>query len=1202
MMSHSIDRRIAALRRRQRRLLLLYGLSAVAAAALAVVVLLGLGDFLIRFQDRGVRIIGWLAAVAALGWTGYRCLVLPLAARLRDVDLAQRLERHFPGLDDRLVSSVEFLRQAEDDPLAGSAALRRAVIAQTTAETERLDFSDVLDHGPPRRAALVTLGIGLVAAILVLLDPPAARIAVARLVNPFSDAAWPQTTHLALREPIRRVAKGQAFEVEAIDSRGVRLPAEVRIHYRFDAPGGAVAEESERMQLLDQSSVAVARRDNVMRPFSYWVEGGDDRSMRPLAVQLVEPPTIDALGVRLFPPAYTGWPAETAERNFRALVGTRVQMEGTVTKPLRAATLCFEDGRQVDARVGEDGLSFAVGGGTAGKTPPLLVEKSGAYWFKLIDREGLRGGQEARWEIRAVADAPPSVAIERPTSNLFVTPRAVVPLRIVAKDDLAIQAVTLLFSRSDQPQAAAVELPLDRGPPRVAPQAVGGFSGDARPAEPRVIQYRWDIAALGLPPGSQVAFHATAADYKPQTGKSEPRRLTVITPEELQERIAGRQELIRAELDRVLKMQCDARRQVKALEIRLAELGRLEQLDLDHLQAAELNQRQVRRNLTSRMDGVPMHVLTLLDDLENNRIDSPDMQRRMQTLLAECQRLDREHLPLVGRDLTAAIKSATVRLQEQAKPAAARDAATAAPLASAGGHQDEVVKALEGMLGQLNRWDSYRRFHRDMAQLLREQEDLARQVAELGRRTLTKEVRDLPPQDVADLKVLTEGQLDLARRLDRIEQEMDAVGADLQQSDPLAAETVADALAEARRLAISAQMRTVGGRLPDNQIGQVTVQHKQILQDLQEVLDILANKRQPELARLVKKLREAEADLAGLERKQAGLRKKMADGASQPDTAKRARELERLAREQEQLQQETQRMARRLERLLAEQAGQQARQAAEQMAHAGQEAAQGNCGAAGRQAGKAEKSLADARRQLAQRRFQAQAELAVEQMARLGDALKHVERQEQNVLDETRQSDQLQQGEGRFTRAQAASLHDLSRLQQALGTETAHLAEQQQLAGAGAFHLALSAAGDEMGRAAEGLEQRQTGAATQQAEQNALARLALVLEALQPDKPASPPADGSSGGGTPGNQGAPGGVQNVAELKLLKLLEQEVHLRTRQLQEAAGLGKPLGDAQRRELEALGQQQGRLADLLMQLLKPAAQNPEDAPQEPNEDSP
>jgi len=126
------------------------------------------------------------------------------------------------------------------------------------------------------------------------------------------------------------------------------------------------------------------------------------------------------------------------------------------------------------------------------------------------------------------------------------------------------------------------------------PQAVGGLSEGARPP-PRTIDYRWDVSSLELPPGTRVSLLAVAGDYLPQTGKSEPRQLLIVTPEELHDRLAGRQELILAELTRLLALQRDARTHVAAAEARLGRSGRLEQADIDRLQAAELAQREVSR-------------------------------------------------------------------------------------------------------------------------------------------------------------------------------------------------------------------------------------------------------------------------------------------------------------------------------------------------------------------------------------------------------------------------------------------------------------------------------------------------------------------------------------------------------------------------------------------------------------------------------
>ena len=634
-MLHPLEQKIVSLRRRVRRLAAVYGLSLVAAILLATVAVLGAIDCLLRLEDRGVRIIVSLSALAVLAWSCRRFLASTLFARLPDADLARRVERSFPRLNDGLLSAVEFLGQSEDDPTAGSAALRRAVIAHAAAETQDLDFSAVLDRRPATRAALLLAAACFLASIIVWLAPADARVAVARLVNPLGNTAWPRTTHLKIARPVERIARGQPFEITVVDAFGARLPPEVRIQYRDEAPDGGIVEETEQMRFTN--GAMEARRENVQRPFAYRVEGGDDRSMPWSKVAVVEPPAVESLSIRLVPPAYTGWPAVPSERDIRALAGTEVRITGHATRPLAAADLCLEGGRRIPAELSNDGGWFTIGYGGAA----LEIEKSAAYWFDLTDREGLHGGADDRGEITAVPDAPPVVRIEQPTANLFVTPRAVVPIRVAAKDDIAICDVALAFRRSEsEPEHVQ---PLISGPKPPPRQAGPNPTGDSR-----TVDYRWDLAALELKPGTQLTFYATASDYRPQIGKSDPRRLAIVTPDELQQRIAGREKLIVAELQRALKMQRTCRSQVESLAIRLAELRRFEQADVDRLQAAELGQREVGRLLTSRSEGVPLHVLGLLADLENNRLDSGDARRQMTSLLAELDRLGARALAADG--------------------------------------------------------------------------------------------------------------------------------------------------------------------------------------------------------------------------------------------------------------------------------------------------------------------------------------------------------------------------------------------------------------------------------------------------------------------------------------------------------------------------------------------------------------------------
>ena len=102
-----------------------------------------------------------------------------------------------------------------------------------------------------------------------------------------------------------------------------------------------------------------------------------------------------------------------------------------------------------------------------------MIEKSGSYWFELTDHEGFRGGSDDRWEIHAVADAPPVVSIQQPAANLLVTPRAVVPLRVSAKDDLALRDVMLVFRAGDAGPERTVPLWTADGSPHPNPLPAG---------------------------------------------------------------------------------------------------------------------------------------------------------------------------------------------------------------------------------------------------------------------------------------------------------------------------------------------------------------------------------------------------------------------------------------------------------------------------------------------------------------------------------------------------------------------------------------------------------------------------------------------------------------------------------------------------------------------------------------------------------
>ena len=113
-MAHPLQRRLAAVRRKVRFVWIAYGLSAAVSIALIGVLILAGTDYLLRFEDRGMRWIWSLAAFGLAVGAVVRFVVPALRSRLDDVGMAQRIEGRFSGAADHLSSAIEFLDQPAD--------------------------------------------------------------------------------------------------------------------------------------------------------------------------------------------------------------------------------------------------------------------------------------------------------------------------------------------------------------------------------------------------------------------------------------------------------------------------------------------------------------------------------------------------------------------------------------------------------------------------------------------------------------------------------------------------------------------------------------------------------------------------------------------------------------------------------------------------------------------------------------------------------------------------------------------------------------------------------------------------------------------------------------------------------------------------------------------------------------------------------
>lgn len=1145
-------------------------------AIVAAVLLAGLVDWTVRAQEPLLRWSLSLLVLAGIVAVAFRWAWPAFRANWSRIATARRIEQRFPELKHRLTSAVAFAAGDQNDQLAGSLELRRAAIAEAEALAVHADFTEVLDQRPLRRAALVATGAICVLAVVAAALPISSAIAARRLFMPWAAVNWPLRHSLAFEHETTQLAAGDDFEARVLDRNG-RLPDNVQLQVRFE--GGNRRFETFDMKPLGERMVY--RLDNVSQPFSYRAVGGDDWTMPWTSVEVVEPPRLTQFVLRISPPKYSGWPEETSEGLARVVAGSRLTVQGRLDKHAKDVRLVSRDSSQtIDARMADDGMSFTI---PSSADQPWIAEKSAVYSFEMVDESGIAGNSESKIELQVLADSAPAIAWDTPVDQTFVTTRAIVPIKAIVKDDLAIDTVILKFLRPDATAAGEQEVELYRAaqsPMQLAAsrQVVG------RDGESLSIDHEWDLLSLGLEPGQVLAVRIEASDFKPQTATTTVRRISVIGDAELQNRLLQQQTSVFTQLAEALRLQRDAHLQVSALRIALDETKELQTRDIDQLQAAELVQRQVMQLLGDSKEGATARLTILLEELANNRVEGKGTARRLTELRESVRTINGQLLPKISQHLMSALKSA--RGADLSVDGGADDATLASvmsPLKPAEESQQQAIDQLEALLGQLSQWDNYSRLSREIGQIRQSQEKLQKETEVLRWKVAASAGEQPLAEHRAGARQVAVRQQDLARRFDKLQVRMDELFARLQASDPQAAGALGDARQLAQRLAIGGRMRQVGRELSELKLGEAQQSQQSVLDSLAELLDALSSRRDKDLARTVESLRAAQGELDELRDRQRQLmsQAEQAAEASQSEEEQR-RQLMRLVREQEEVAQKTEELRRKLERLQAKRSAESAAESTKRMGSAGEAAQAGDAGQTQEQTREASQLLEETRRRLAAEIEQAKADLLREQLAQVEQLIEALVLRQSNLVSEIHRLEKARDASGHLPAAQEQTLTGIASEQGLLAEETEQL--RLKLADTPAFALAMEGAVREMRRAESQLQRGETGAACRRAAEGARDRLKQVLAALKQDTGTEPAADDDAGeeGGDQQSSEGESRVRSVAELQLLADLQHEINRRTAQIEESRNLTGELTAAEQEELASLAAEQGKLAEMVLEL--------------------
>jgi hypothetical protein len=1214
------------IRRRVKLFSVAYGAGVAVAAAAGLLLATVLIDWALNLPTP-LRVVMVLVAAAEFGYVLFKHVLRPLWARLTIGDVAGRLEHAFPQFDDRLRSTVDFVRDG-GAYVPGSDPMKQKVVAEAATMAQNVDLSHVIDLRPVWYSIA---GATAATVVLVLLAVMAGAnfigIAANRLVG--GAAQYPKSTQIDLVGTVpARVPVGRPVDVKMKLSKGAARTHKAVIHYRYD--DGPWQKE---LMTVGADGTFAASLDARLRPdqdagrLDIRLEAGDDeKELAP--VTLVPRLDVTRVEARITPPPYAGQ-AVTAvnlgERPAQTAVGSTVDLAISFNKPLQfsgsqkqmsagspppAPPVRLEPSKadqkapQISWKL--EGNNVAVGTFTAAETMRFTV--------RATDIDGFENTGTQEFDLVVREDAMPTVQVEEPRRSEDRTPEAAFPLRVVAEDDYGISQAQLVVRRvGGEAAAAGSQAPgndfvinLVNGK-EVAPGAAWTVTDDRAERKRFRLEYLWDLAAsmpgANLKPGDVLEYFVQVRDNFDLDGKrhdfvaSGKLRVTIISQEQFAKNLQMAFEQLHNELAQIKRGQTNTKVETEALAQQTKQRGKFD--DADQKQAERLSSQQGTTAAQTKQTAGKLS--DLLERMGQNKSQDAAMKQTAGEVSKQLEQAAEGAMKEASKDLATARETRTDAKATDAQKKAQNEQRDAA-LARAQENQDRAAEQIDKAMQRLGNFGGLSEAIARIAEIKKAQEALAEKFAKEMKDQLGKKPEDLDKKTQEALKKMAEEQKKLQAQTESALTDMNKKSEQMMKTDPSGAQAMKQAAQTGQQQGVPSKQQQASQAMQQNQQAQAQQNQKQAALGLEMILAKLKEAERRKLEQLAKQLEELQKLVADLVRRQAGHNldnltldnpKKIADmteaerddllamSERDPQALPPPPTVEQLSASQEQTERNTRDVAKTAEALPENEPATKLTAAAGQMERAVVHLrAQKLPDAYSPPQVEALKALADAKAKIDEMKQKVDDQLQQQDRESIRQAYVKLLESQKKINKDTLDVDKTEKDPaGALPRLVAVRLGQLPGEQGKLSETAEGLGRELEKIGSIVYVWANKDIVRSMANVKDGLAKPDTGIVTQSEQTRVAEQLQAMIDNLV-EKPKESKFAGKGGGQCKGGVKMP----TETELRLLKGLQQAVNKNTQVIDQRPKKEDP----EKRALVDLGGRQGELRDLLDQLMQKSSE--------------
>jgi hypothetical protein len=685
-----------------------------------------------------------LVAVAVAGVVMlYRLVFRRVFVSLPDASLAMLLERRFAQLNEHLLTTVHLA-----SPGADLSGYHPELVSRTQAAAQEairgIHPKDLFHRGPLVRAIVVAAALVVSIVAFSVLSGETFAFWMSRIR--LSPELWPRRVHLevvgfpadAAGQRIHKLAQDDDFELLVhASTHDFVAPDEVEIRFRLaDGRRGrdTMIRVGQAVPGKDDFQLFRYQFKHVAASMSFDVLGGDDR-VRNLQLQVVDRPELFAMEIECVYPPYLGRPPARlpVTGGMRIPEGTQVTLHASSTKPLTNVRIHTsrdaEDAELKQSDQPRDELSWSYG----------VLSADEVLQVHVTDVDGVANRDPYRVSLSVVPDELPQIAVRLDGIGTAVTPEAVIPLAGKITDDYGLDRVWFEYQVDGGP---VEQRPFARQPDGT--QSVSHLDS----FDTRALNEQTGQRILRLRPGQKLFLSVKAADRYdladvPRAGSSQQFGLEVVTVAQLLALLEHRELSLRQRYEAIYEKMTDTRNLLGRVDFNAAP----EAADTDSSAAAEdvsaaapadgsdrdsaarraLARRQLRiagslQNVDQAANeilGIAESFDDMVNQLNNNRIDNPDLEGRLHDRIAEpLHRIGKIRMPQWEAQLQL--------VQQHVEDPAAAAPALAASIATA----DQILVEMHQVLDSMLELENYNEVLSLLREIISDQEQINQKTKE----------------------------------------------------------------------------------------------------------------------------------------------------------------------------------------------------------------------------------------------------------------------------------------------------------------------------------------------------------------------------------------------------------------------------------------------------------------------------------------